>query len=415
MATGDTAPSVAKSTWDRRSEQWERWAPYLMLAISAVISAIQPGQTIGDRLAVLGLVALAAAWIGGMHIWAPARRRARPVHSAVYFVGVLILAWLLMQQDVVFFIFAIIGFLHAAHLRPRLLVFGGVGATSFIILLVTWGGFPQSTPEETGGFVTLLVLQTLLIGYGLLGAERLVELGEQRRRTVEQLEATLAENEGLHAQLLAQAHEAGIHDERQRMAREIHDTLAQGLTGVITQLEAADQSRHDPSMLRRHLDAATTLARESLSEARRSVQALGPGALERGRLAGALDKLVREWSERSGVPSELSTSEVPDALPADAEVALLRVGQEALANVAKHASAGRVGVTLSGLGDAVALDVRDDGRGFDAGQANGGYGLETMRQRVEAVRGSLAVESTPGFGTAVSATVPLSRSEPPGG
>ena len=98
------------------------------------------------------------------------------------------------------------------------------------------------------------------------------------------LEATLAENAGLHEQLLTQAREAGILDERQRMAGEIHDTLAQGLTGIITQLQAAEQASGDPAGWRRHVAAATRLARESLSEARRSVQALRPEPLERARL-----------------------------------------------------------------------------------------------------------------------------------
>jgi signal transduction histidine kinase len=99
------------------------------------------------------------------------------------------------------------------------------------------------------------------------------ELSEANRR----LEATLAENAGLHEQLLTQAREAGILDERQRMAREIHDTLAQGLAGIITQLQAAQEAAaHDPAERRRHFDAAVRLARDSLTEARRSVDALRP-------------------------------------------------------------------------------------------------------------------------------------------
>ncbi len=112
---------------------------------------------------------------------------------------------------------------------------------------------------------------------GMLRRQLVDELGESNRR----LEATLAENTGLHRQLIAQAREAGVLDERQRMAREIHDTLAQGLAGIITQLQAAGQAGQDPVERHRHVDAAVALARESLTEARRSVHALRPGRWRR--------------------------------------------------------------------------------------------------------------------------------------
>ena len=243
-----------------------------------------------------------------------------------------------------------------------------------------------------------------------------MEEQENRRKTVADLEAALKENAGLHAQLVVQAREAGILDERQRLAGEIHDTLAQGLTGIITQLEAADQLRNDHAERQRHLEQARKLARESLSEARRSVQALRPGQLEDTRLPEALAKLAKEWSQATGVPVRLETTGEVVPLPPELEVTLFRVAQEALANAAKHANATRVGLTVSYLEDMVLLDVRDDGAGFDIGveptadaAANGhGYGLSAMRLRLQRVGGSLEVESGPGAGTAISARVPMS-------
>ena len=111
------------------------------------------------------------------------------------------------------------------------------------------------------------------------------------------LEAALVENAGLHAQLLTQAREAGNLDERARMAREIHDTIAQGLIGIVTQLEAAEQARDRPADRDRHLENVKRLARESLAEARRSVEASMPAALEAGTLPDALAEVTREWSE----------------------------------------------------------------------------------------------------------------------
>src|SRR5690606_7038282 len=118
----------------------------------------------------------------------------------------------------------------------------GVAATSVLIHTIITG-FPWPTMDGWLIFGSIIVIQTLAIGFGTVMGERLAELSEQRRQAVDRLEAALAENAGLHAQLLAQAREAGVLEERQRMAREIHDTLAQGLTGIITQLEAVEQAR----------------------------------------------------------------------------------------------------------------------------------------------------------------------------
>lgn len=213
-------------------------------------------------------------------------------------------------------------------------------------------------------------------------------------------------------------------DERQRMAREIHDTLAQGLTGIIMQLEAAGRADKRDNERQRHIDNAIRLARESLSEARRSVQAVRPEPLEDARLPEALAAVSRRWEQIHHVPVETATTGDARPLHPEVEVTLLRAAQEALANVGKHAQAGRVGVTLSYMEDVVMLDVRDDGVGFDLAErrksaatsaatcaegvpANGsGVGLTAMRQRVHRLAGSLEVESEPGRGTALCVRVP---------
>src|SRR4051794_3967574 len=220
----------------------------------------------------------------------------------------------------------------------------------------------------------------------------------------------MAENAQLQAQLVASARDAGVRDERDRLAREIHDTLAQGLAGVVAQLQAA-LSGGEPDR-ERHLDTAAELARSTLVEARRSVQALRPEPLEAARLPDALAAVAARWSEVSGVPAAVTTTGTARQLHPEVEIALLRTGQEALANVGKHAAASRVGVTLSYMEDVVTLDVRDDGIGFDLAGLPGevadgsGFGLTGMRQRVGRFAGRLEIESSPGEGTAVSATVP---------
>ena len=278
------------------------------------------------------------------------------------------------------------------------------------------GGLPHGAKQ--GLFYGILLFFNISVAVGFtwfasVSYERnerrkqaLAELGVANRK----LEATLAENAGLHEQLLTQAREAGIMDERQRMAREIHDTLAQGLTGIITQLQAAAQAGRQADRDRR-VEAAIRLARESLSEARRSVHELRPEPLETARLGEALGEVARRWSALHGVPAQVTTTGVLRPMPPDVEVTLLRTAQEALANVARHANATRVGLTLSYMEDEVALDVRDDGVGFDpAGlpgpAGDGGFGLTAMRQRVERLSGALEIESESGAGTAISACIP---------
>ncbi len=159
-----------------------------------------------------------------------------------------------------------------------------------------------------------------------------------------------------------------VTDERQRIAGEIHDTIAQGLTGVITQLEAANQVKSDPAELQRRLDNATNLARQSLAEARRSMRAILPAPLEGRHLPEALADEAARWSSLNRVTTEVTTTGETQGLHPEVEVTMLRVAQEALANVAKHANASRVGVTLSYMGDVVTIDVRDNGNGFVARQ-----------------------------------------------
>jgi signal transduction histidine kinase len=286
------------------------------------------------------------------------------------------------------------------------------------------GGFHRPTVSTVAIWVLLACVDVVLTGVFVLLGMKTEEQNQARKGMIaelaqanQRLEEMMAENTGLQAQLLTQAREAGAGDERQRMAREIHDTLAQGLTGIITQLEAAQQTTHEAERERR-IDNSKRLARDSLAEARRSVQALRPQALEDSRLPDALAEEVARWTATSGVPAEVAATGDPRALYPEVEVTLLRVAQEALANVAKHAAAAHAWVTLSYMEDVVTLDVRDDGSGFaplgessaggggTGGTAGGGFGLIAMRQRVNRLAGQLEIESEPGVGTAVSASLP---------
>ena len=396
-----------KPAWERFGDAMVGWCGYVLLAIATGLGLITGPKDPAWQAATVAIAAVATGWIYMMFTRLPPPRQAHRLRIGVFFVGLLILASILMLRWPLFFIFMISGFFYASVLRPLPLAFVGVFATSALINSLI-AGIPQ-TAEAWIFYVVIVSIQTLVIGAGSIVGEKITEQNEERRQALAKLEAALVENAGLHAQLLTQAREAGTLDERARMAREIHDTIAQGLIGIVTQLEAADQAHDRPADRDRHLDHAQRLARESLAEARRSVEASMPAALESGTLPDALAEVAREWSELQGIPVDVTVTGNVIALHPEIEVALLRIAQEALANVARHAGASRAGLTLSFIGDVVTLDVRDDGVGFavtEPGGAPAGFGLSGMRQRVARVAGSLAIESEPGGGTALSARVP---------
>ena len=212
--------------------------------------------------------------------------------------------------------------------------------------------------------------------------------------------------------LLQQTRELAVLEERNRMAREIHDTLAQGFTGIFLQLEAGEQALDEsPLEVASHLNQAKTLARDSLQEARRSVWNLLPHALEDRSLEVALreevDRLVGESQEKASF--DLIGS--PSALSSDIQTALFRICQESLTNVKKHAGATEVSVTLTFGPESVDLHVKDNGKGFDTSNPNGatdqgGFGLTGMQQRAESVGGNLIVKSHQGKGTQVEVRIP---------
>lgn len=402
-------------TWERRLELLSDYSAYVLLAFGLALVMAQPLSQ-QDRVIAVLLSVVAAAWIT-LYLRVPAFHGERMGPSLLYYYGLLAIAAVMMLHHPMFFPVMISGFFHVYTFRPWPLVLLGVGVTSVLLnSLVIDTSEPAAAPTtgELAGFVIIVLVQTLAIGGGVIFSRRAADVSEERRRTVAELQAALEENEGLQTQLMVQAHEAGVLDERQRLAREIHDTLAQGLTGIVRQLEAATRTRAEAADQRRHVDAAMRLARESLSDARRSVQALGPEHLDNARLPDALADVGRRWSADSGVTAEVTTTGTTRPLHPTVEVTLLRIAQEALANVARHAGASRAAVTLSYTDDVVLLDVRDDGVGFTpppSGATNGagrdgGFGLTAMRQRVGEVGGTLSIESEQGAGTSISANVP---------
>ncbi|MFI6685622.1 sensor histidine kinase [Streptomyces sp. NPDC050485] len=284
--------------------------------------------------------------------------------------------------------------LHLLPMRwalPAVLVTAGAAIASFLL------HGQQVTP---GTFIGPLLGAAVAVAT-VLGYDALYRESERRRELIDELVATRAE--------LADAERtAGTLAERERLAREIHDTLAQGLSSIQLLLRAAERVLPADDPAREHVEQARRAAQDNLAEARRFVRALTPPDLEHGSLSGALERLC---AAAPGPAVQFGVSGTPVELPTPYEVALLRIAQSALANTVQHAAADRAEITLSFMDTSVALDVVDDGRGFDPADRwpkdTSGFGLPAMRSRAQSLGGTLSVESAPGQGTAVAITLPL--------
>ena len=213
----------------------------------------------------------------------------------------------------------------------------------------------------------------------------------------------------VHGQQVAeQERQAAILKERARLARDVHDTLAQGFTGVILQMEAAEEALFDenPDAAVQRVRRAREIARESLGEARRSVHALRPQALDKSGFAEALQSMLKNTTVGTSLRTSFCSEGEPMVLPANVEETLLRIGQEALSNALKHAHPTEFHIRLCFKSDAVRLELFDNGKGFVVGQTNGGVGLLGMKERAEQIGATLTISSEPGKGTKIIAVSP---------
>ncbi|MFD0154009.1 sensor histidine kinase [Streptomyces sp. NPDC055721] len=439
MRPGTRGGGGVTVTVEDRWRQFFRWGPYGLLGIAAVIAGVSADvfmdrtERVAAGVLLVAVILLHVAWdhrcrrVVAATGWGPELPGCGPVlvpgapgpASAVYFLLRTALAFALTWLSPFFSIYACVGYFDATHLLPRRFSQAGLLFTAVIMAGSQSGSLPPVSLVQWFAFGGLFALNACLaMGFSHLDTKKAEKAAERAATIAElgransRLEQALAENAALQAQLLLQAREAGVADERRRLAAEIHDTIAQGLTGVVTQLQAASAAP-DTERAEAHLRRAADLARHSLGEARRSVRNLSPVALEHDALPEALRKTVADWAERTGVDTRFTVTGAEEPLHDEVAATLLRIAQEALSNAARHSGAGRAGVTLSYMGDEITLDVRDDGRGFDPlarperSGDGGGFGLDGMRARAARLAGSVTVETAPGEGTAISARVPL--------
>ena len=209
------------------------------------------------------------------------------------------------------------------------------------------------------------------------------------------------------ANLMKAEREAGRLTERQRLARDIHDTLAQHFTSIIMHLSAAKYSNF--GTVQTQVQQAEEAAREGLDEIRRIVWDMQPEQIEKASLVEAVEELAARWSAENSVQVKMKVTGTPRSLTSSAETALLRISQEAMHNINKHAQAKNVNITFSFMEDLFVMDIADDGLGFEPSKIKNGFGMKTMRDRAEELSGTLTIESEQGIGTAIAVSIPISE------
>nr|MBN1229582.1 sensor histidine kinase [Anaerolineae bacterium] len=379
---------------------------YIALIIGMVQALIITPRPVEEKLVIGGLSIAYALW----YVVAAAGRYAVFENRVLLMLGYFALGWVLWfglaAYDSMYYLLLI-------GLFPQ--VFGAppppwniIGALLLMALVVC---------RQALSGVAITWTYAIIIGMSYIGSIALawfiyavIKQSQERKRLIEELREA---QEGLSAA----ERQAGMLEERQRLAREIHDTLAQGFTSIIMHLETMDAHLSpDQEDIRKYLDLARQSARASLAEARRMVWALQPESLERRSLEDAITRYAGRWSKETGIGVKLSVVGEPCHLPPEYEVTLLRTTQEGLANIRRHAQAHSVTLTLTYMDDLVALDIRDDGIGFDPepagpdlGEPTGGFGLRSMRERAEILGGTFALESTPGGGTTIAVALPITE------
>ncbi|MFF2495858.1 sensor histidine kinase [Agromyces sp. NPDC058064] len=280
------------------------------------------------------------------------------------------------------------------------------------LVVITFGlsvwGTATHLGFEVGSILGPLISAGVAIVIGL-GYRAMSQETQERQALILDLIATREE-------LAAASREAGTLAERERLAREIHDTVAQGLSSIQMLLHAAERDVDDERVSEK-LRLARETAAENLGEARRFIRELTPPSLDEQTLPSALRRLTEAVNEQAsqagaGTRVEFATSGEPVLLPMSVDAALLRIAQGSLANVLRHADARACSLTLSYLGDEIALDVVDDGLGFDAEAVArradpAEFGLRAIRRRAEELGGTVDLETAPGEGTALSVRIPV--------
>lgn len=384
---------------------WERWRPawhglFILLTVAALIMTLTDAAAAPAAALPAGLYsgALLAWYALGEHRTGLAWLTSWLSAFAYFLVGWLLWYGAVSTSPAFFLVLFVLFPLAFIRLPLNWAIILAVALNGFVLIAV---GHINSDLTATW----MLLLTGTSLGGALLAAfiDSIIRQSEERQRLIAELEAT--------RETLAQTeYETGILHERQRLAGELHDTIIQGLIGILMQLEAA-AGTNDSAAQRDHIARAQAIARHDLAEARRfiSVTDTQTQAVSAQMLEHRLRAALIHSSQTTGVPGVLNvTGSTTASIPHQTAHTVLRVAQEALTNISKHAHATQFTLTLSLMPDCLLLDVHDNGVGFEpVAAAQAGFGLRNMQHRVETVGGSLTIESEPGAPTTLMIALPL--------
>jgi signal transduction histidine kinase len=389
--------AAAPDAWLRWFWLWEVYFAIGYVACVLLMFSETDVTPAGHAVAIGILTVMALWYVTYGRAAITAREACSAWRGRLFMIGMVLLlvAGAMFQASISFTLFA---------LCP--MAFMALDVREAVLVVIPANLVPVLTSLLEDGFETALygfVPGTLLtITFAvLLGTwiTRIITQSEERGQLIRELEESREENARL-------SREAGVAGERARLAAEIHDTLAQGFTSIVTLVQAAESELDgDRDKARRHLELAARAARENLGEARALVAGLVPSALGTGSLDEAIRRQLERLAEETPIKASYRVDGESVVLPTVTEVVLLRAVQESLTNVRKHSGASEVSVRLRVNGSAAVLRVADDGSGFDTARPSDGFGLLGMRSRATQVGGTLSVHSG-ASGTTVELEVP---------
>jgi len=383
--------------WLRWYWLWDIYLTGTLLTVGALLLT-RADDSVPNRVAAAGmLVLMGVAYVayGRRHIVVPREPGSVPGRFFAGGLALLQVGASLFDGDASFALFAVcpLVFMSLA-LREAIIVVVGLNFVPILVMLLE-EGFGAAF-----GIVGPMMVFTVLLGLTMgTWIHRIVSESQERAELITELERSREEVARL-------SRETGVAAERSRLAAEIHDTLAQGFTSLVTLVQAAESELdNDTAKARKHLALAARTARDNLTEARALVAGLTPTALGTGSLDQAIHRQLERFAEETPVSVTYRTDGDSEALPTVLEVVLLRLVQESLTNVRKHAQASEVAITLRVNENCAAMTVRDNGVGFDVDAPAAGFGLRGMRNRAAQVGGLLSVHSG-SAGTTVELEVP---------
>ncbi len=399
-----SAPWYLRYFKNSLSDMWQRWLPfwYLVfftpLAISTIILILSEDTSTYSPLQWFMLILMFTGWYSLSIYYRPSYWREHQGRMILYFATGWCIWWLMVSGASIFFMVLTGLFPHIfIYQNFRSAIISAVALNTMVLLQLA-----LQFPADIGSWLLIILMTStggIVLGYFI---DDIIKQSRERRNLIEELQKT-------REQLAKAGRLAGISEERQRLASDLHDTLVQSLISVVTHLEAAENS---PEQSQKHLQTAKQAARDSLQEARQAIQDLRPPAYDKDSFIEAIRLICQQWRIRSTLAIEFTQAGNAICLPDEVQHALLRILQEALANINRHANASQVFVTIKFADKRIKFFVIDNGLGFNVPEcANRGQGLGNMRHRSQSLNGNLQIESEPGKGTTIKVELAVERIE----